>query len=75
MPQTPYTRLTTSALTALASTTLGALYPYQIRQVQEVLDRVNWGNANSVTGEGSDSDISGQPTIAQIVTLLGTNNP
>jgi hypothetical protein len=51
------------------------LYPYQIRQVQEVLDRVNWGNANSVTGEGSDSDISGQPTIAQIVTLLGTNNP
>ena len=75
MPQTPYTRLTTSALNALASTTLGALYPYQIRQVQEVLDRVNWGNAKSVTGEGSDSDISGQPTIAQIVTLLGTNNP
>ena len=75
MPQTPYTRLTTSALNALASTALGALYPYQIRQVQEVLDRVNWGNANSVTGEGSDSDISGQPTIAQIVTLLGTNNP
>ena len=29
----------------------------------------------SVTGEGSDSDISGQPTITQIVTLLGTNNP
>ena len=75
MPQTPYTRLTTSALNSLASTTLGNLYPYQIEQVQEFLNRVNWGNANSVAGEGSQSDVSVQPTIAQIVTLMGSNNP
>jgi hypothetical protein len=72
---TPYTRLATSDLNTLNSSTLGTLHPYQIRQVQELLDRVNWGNANSGAGEGSDSDISGQPTIAQIVTMLGSNNP
>ena len=72
---TPYTRLTTSALNSLASTTLGNLYPYQIRQVQELLGRVNWGNANSVAGKGSDSDVGAQPTITQIITLLGSNNP
>lgn len=75
MSQTAYTRLTTATLNSLASSTLGALYPYQIRQVQEVLDRVNWGNANSVAGEGSNSDVGAQPTIAQIITMLGSNNP
>jgi len=72
---TPYTRLTTSALTSLASTTLGALCPYQIFQVEEFLNRVNWGNANSVAGEGSNSDVGAQPTITQIITMIGTNNP
>ena len=65
----PYSRLTTAQLSALASTTLGNLYPYQIRQVQEVLDRVNWGP------DGSDSDVSAQPTISSIITSLGANNP
>lgn len=72
---TPYTRLTTSTLNSLASTTLGNLYPYQILQVEELLNRVNWGNANSVAGEGSNSDVSAQPTITQIITMLGSNNP
>ena len=72
---TPYTRLTTAALNTLGSTALSALCPYQIRQVQEYLDRVAWGKANSSAGEGSDSDVSAQPTIAQIVTLMGANNP
>ena len=70
-----YTRLTTSALNSLGSTTLANLKPYQIRQVQEYLDRVAWGKANNSAGEGSDSNISNQPTIAQIVTLMGSNNP
>jgi hypothetical protein len=72
---TPYTRLTTSTLNSLASTTLGNLYPYQILQVEELLNRVNWGNANSVAGEGSNSDVGAQPTITQIITMLGSNNP
>lgn len=72
---TPYTRLTTSTLNSLASTTLGNLYPYQIQQVEELLNRVNWGNANSVAGEGSNSDVGAQPTITQIITMLGSNNP
>ena len=77
---TAYTRLTTSALTSLASTTLGNLKPYQLRQVMEVLDRVNWANAsaslgvNPPLGRGSESDVT-QPTISLIITLLGTNNP
>ena len=70
-----YTRLTTSALNSLNSTTLGNLHPYQIRQVQEFLDRVNWGKANSGAGEGSDSNVSNQPTMAQIVTAVSPNNP
>jgi hypothetical protein len=72
---TPYTRLKTSDLNTLASTTLGNLYPYQIQQVQEFLDRANWGEAGSGAGKGSNSDVSGQPTIAQIVTVMGANNP
>ncbi len=72
---TPYTRLLTADLNTLNSSTLGSLRPYQIRQVMEVLGRVNWGNANSVAGEGSESDNSGQPTLTQIVTMLGSNNP
>ena len=75
MSQTPYTRLTTAALNTLNATALGSLFPYQIDQVKEYLDRINWGNANSVAGEGSMSDIGAQPTIAQIVTLAGSNNP
>lgn len=66
---TPYSRLKTSDLNSLTSTLLGSLKPYQIRQVQEVLDRVNWGP------DGSDSDVSVQPTISQIVTALGSNDP
>lgn len=69
-----YTRLTTAALNTLASSTLGSLKPYQIRQVQEYLDRIAWGKANSSSGEGADSNVSNQPTIAQIVTLAGSNN-
>lgn len=72
---TPYGRLTTAALNTLNSTTLGNLKPYQIRQVQEYLDRMAWGNANSKAGEGSDSNVGNQPTIAQVVTLAGSNNP
>jgi hypothetical protein len=75
MPQTPYARLTTAQLNSLTSTALGALCPYQIRQVQEYLDRVNWGSANSSAGEGSDSDIGAQPTITQVIALMGANNP
>ena len=72
---TPYTRLTTAQLTSLAGTALSALRPYQILQVEEYLDRVNWGKANSSSGEGSQSNVSAQPTIAQILTLMSTNNP
>jgi hypothetical protein len=81
MSQVPYTRLTTAAFTTLASTQLSALCPYQIRQVQEFLDRVNWGNATTTPGvtpalgRGSDSDVSSQPTIAQILVAVGANNP
>lgn len=70
-----YTRLTTSALNTLNSSTLGSLRPYQIRQVLEYLDRINWGRANSNAGRGSESNISNQPTLTQIVTLAGNNNP
>ena len=70
-----YTRLKTSDLNSLNSTTLGNLKPYQIEQVTEYLGRINWGNANSVSGEGAQSNVSNQPTIAQIVTLAGSNNP
>jgi hypothetical protein len=72
---TPYSRLTTAALNTLASSTLGSLKPYQIWQVKEVLERVNWANANSGAGEGSASNEGNQPTISQIVTMLGSNNP
>lgn len=72
---TPYTRLTTSALNTLNSSNLGTLKPYQVRQVMEFLDRVNWGNANSVAGKGSDSNNANQPTLAQVVTMMGSNNP
>lgn len=72
---TPYTRLTTAALNTLTSTTLANLHPYQICQVQEYLDRIAWGKANGGAGEGSMSDVGNQPTIAQIVTLAGSNNP
>ncbi len=72
---TPYSRLTTAGLNALASSTLGSLQPYQIWQVKEVLERVNWGRANSNAGKGSASNEANQPTITQIITMLGSNNP
>ena len=72
---TPYTRLTTAAFNTLNSSNLGTLHPYQIRQVKEFLDRVNWGNANSGAGKGSDSNVGNQPTLAQIITMMGSNNP
>jgi hypothetical protein len=62
-------------LNTLNSSTLGSLKPYQIRQVQEYLGKVAWGKANSSAGEGSDSNVGNQPTIAQVVTLMGANNP
>jgi hypothetical protein len=73
VPKVPYTRLTTAQFNALASSTLGSLKPYQLRQVDEYLDRVNWGKANNSAGRGSDSDVGAQPTIAQILTLVGSN--
>jgi hypothetical protein len=81
MSQTAFTRLKTSDLNTLASTTLGNLRPYQIEQVAQFLARVLWGNATTTLGvtaalgEGSMSDIGNQPTIAQIVTLMGSNDP
>lgn len=72
---TPYTRLKTSDLNTLSSSTLGSLTPAQIDQVVEYLSRTNWGKANSASGEGSQSDIGNQPTITQIVTMMGSNNP
>lgn len=71
---TPYTRITTSGVNSLASTTLGNLKPYQIRQMKEWLDGIAWGKANSTAGQGSDSNVGNQPTIAQIVTLVTPNN-
>lgn len=75
MSQTQYTRLTTAQFNTLNAATVGSLYPYQIEQIKEYLGRINWGNANSQSGEGSQSDVSGQPTLTQIVTLAGSNNP
>ena len=65
---TPYGRLKTSDLNTLNSTQLGSLKPYQLCQVIEVLDKLKWDR-------GSQSDVSVQPTIADIVTALGSNNP
>ena len=75
MSKTPFTKLTTAGLNSILSTTVANLYPYQIRQLQDLLDRVNWGRANGNVGKGSDSDISNQPTMNQIYTLLSSNNP
>jgi hypothetical protein len=65
---TPLSRLTTAQLTALLTTQLGALKPYQLEQVQDVLSRVKFER-------GSNSDVSVQPTISTITTSLSTNNP
>lgn len=65
---TPYTRLTTAALTTMASSTLGSLKPYQLRQVIEAIERTNYE-------KGTQSDMSVQPTITAIITALGANNP
>jgi len=69
-----YTRLTTAQLNTLNATTLGNLKPYQLEQVCEWLSRISWGKANSSSGRGAQSNVSNQPTIAQIVTLAGSNN-
>lgn len=66
---TPYKRLKKSELSFLMITTLGNLKPYQIRQVQEALDRINWGP------KGSDSDISAQPALSSIISALNNNDP
>jgi hypothetical protein len=73
--KTPYTKLTTSGFSAIQATTVANLYPYQLKQISELLDQVNWGRANSNSGQGSQSDISNQPTLGNILTLLGANNP
>jgi len=67
MSQTPYTRLTTAALNALLSTTVGNLHPYQVKQVQEWLDRQQ-------NYESPDSDVSVQPTLTTIVGYVTPNN-
>jgi hypothetical protein len=69
-----YTRLTTAALNSLNGSALGTLKPYQLQQVMEYLDRINWAKANSSAGRGAQSNVSNQPTLAQIVTLAGGNN-
>ena len=68
MAKTPYTRLTTPQLQALLSSTLGNLYPYQIRQIQDALDKMNFKRS-------SNSDVSVEPNMTTVVGLLGTNNP
>ena len=65
---TPRTKMTNTVITALLSTTLGNLRPYQLEQVQDVLNRFKWNR-------GSNSDLSVQPLISAIVTSLGTNEP
>lgn len=65
---TPLTKMTTSDLNTLTATTLGNLKPYQLEQVQDVLARLKWDR-------GGISDVSVQPTITDIVTALGSNQP
>jgi hypothetical protein len=67
MSQTPYTRLTTAALSSLLSTTLGNLKPYQIRQVQEWLDRTYYI-------AGPQSDVSVESNMTTIVGTVSPNN-
>lgn len=78
MAQTPYTRLTTAGFTSMQATAVSALFPYQIQQLADYLNRVNWGDAlntaGNVAGKGGQSDISNQPTMAQILTMVGANN-
>jgi hypothetical protein len=72
--KTPYTKLTTSGFSAIQATTVANLYPYQIMQLQELLSQVAWGKGPTYT-QGSQSDVSNQPTLGNILTLLGANNP
>lgn len=65
---TPLTRLTTAQFTALLTTQLGDLRPYQLEQVLDVLARVKYER-------GSTSDVAVQPLISAIATSLSTNNP
>ena len=65
---TPYSKLTISGLNALLSTTLGNLKPFQLDQVKEALDRINYNR-------GSNSDVSVQSTITTIAASFSSNNP
>ena len=67
MAQVPYVRLTTAAMNSLLSTTVGNLHPYQVKQVQEWLDRQQ-------NYESPDSDTSVQPTLTTIVGYVTPNN-
>jgi len=60
--------MTNTVITALLSTTLGNLKPYQLDQVQDVLNRMKWNR-------GSNSDVSAQPLISTIISALGANEP
>jgi hypothetical protein len=70
---TPYTKLTTSGFNAIQSTTVANLYPYQLDQIIELLNQINWGKAPY--SRGSQADVSGQPTLGQVLALLGSNQP
>ena len=65
---THLSKMTTAGLTAIQATTVAELKPYQVDQIQDVLNRLKWDR-------GSNSDVSVQPTIATILTALGTNEP
>jgi hypothetical protein len=69
MPRVPYTKLTTAQFATLSGQTVGSLKPYQIRQIWETLEKMSW------KPRGSDSDVSGQPTLTQIQASLNTNQP
>lgn len=66
---TPVKKYETADLNTIAAATVGSCQPWQLKAVLEALKHINYGN------RGSQSDMSNQPTITQIVTLLGTTNP
>lgn len=61
-------KISTSNLNTLASETLGDLKPYQLSQVMDVLSRMKFDR-------GASPSYVAQPTISQIVTALGSNEP
>lgn len=60
--------MTTAQFNTLNGLTVGNLKPYQIRQIWETLEKMSW------KPKGSDSDVSGQPTLTQIQASLNTTN-